>query len=278
MTLKTLYRDSRKYFYDNWNLTKDEVLIVFLFFITYIFLIKFLLLNSQSEIIPLISNLLIILFVLIYYTFFKNKNIFTFSLFFALIWTIFSVISPFTLENLVYSYFTMPFLLLVNCFFISGYYLLFKYKTYWKFVYAFLCMFVSIYIFDLIKFLFLKWFDIFSSNNLNSALLIYNPVNIFSNNFEIYLFLSLLLGLPCLMHAKWIKNYFESKPILTYYYIGLAFSLLLVFRNLLGLIILVKDQYLFSQLLFNEFTINLFGFNYLIIFSIFGMLNYFFNN
>ena len=138
MTLKTLYRDSRKYFYDNWNLTKDEVLIVFLFFITYIFLIKFLLLNSQSEIIPLISNLLIILFVLIYYTFFKNKNIFTFSLFFALIWTIFSVISPFTLENLVYSYFTMPFLLLVNCFFISGYYLLFKYKTYWKFVYAFL--------------------------------------------------------------------------------------------------------------------------------------------
>lgn len=267
------FRDARKYISSEWKISKVEVLIVVSFFLTYI--VSTILVSNYvgGQIVYLLPYLLIILFTFIYQKY--SSNILTFSLFFATTWSVFASISDFTLENIVYNYMSIPFLILANTFFISGYYLLFKHKKYFAFFYSSILMFFSIFLFDILKNIFLYLWEIFSLMDLTLIYYVVNPPLVFTNNFLTYIVMSLLFGVPLFMHLGWFKNYVGRRPVLACAYMGFLLGLFIIIRNLFGMIVFVRHQFLFDQLLSLEFNVNLFGFNYLLLFALFGLFNLF---
>jgi len=258
------FDEIKRFFSNNWKPNAKAIIMVAVFFFVYILLSNILDPIIAEPYIYLLPLILIIFTVIIYY-YVSNKTYgdgLKISLLLALVFQLFSTISSFTAENIVYNYLSFPLLIFIEIFFISGVYLSLKNKSVKEAILGFILMFISLYIFDLLKDVIFGQLDFW---------------RIFVENYFSYLVLSIKLGLPALVHYNWIRkriNLKKGKMVYAMVFIGVILTIFSLIKTVGGLLVFYSNEMLFQRFVFIEGSFNLYGFNYLFIFLVFGIFSY----
>jgi len=257
----------KEFIVENWRPNVRSFVAVLVFMIAFIALSPIVAITIPESFYALTDLFLLILATVAFYHFSDKKlaSGFKFALLLSLAFELFVSVSSLSVENIIYEYLPILFNVAITTVFITATFMFLKNRKFYLLLYGLPLFIASVFIFDILIEL-LVFLFILPSHRID-------VIALFLDKLLQYLSMSIMIGIPALLIYDNTKTKISGEIQHFFVAIGIIYTLLLLPQTI-GLLLSFQDFQEFITL--EVITGSLFGFNYLLIFILYGLLTFLF--